>query len=48
MLVVVVVLDLPANKAIEDEDDDDENGKMREFPDRACGRGRRRARSAGE
>jgi hypothetical protein len=44
--VVVVVLGLPASKAIDDEDDDDENGKTRDFPDRA--RGRRRARSAGE
>jgi hypothetical protein len=42
VLVVVVVLGLPARKAI---DDDDENGKTREFADRP--RGGRRPRSAG-
>jgi hypothetical protein len=32
VLVVVVVLALPANKAIDDESDDDEHGKTLESP----------------
>jgi hypothetical protein len=43
-LLLVVVLDLLAVKAIEAEDDD-ENGKTRKFPGRTRGR---RPRSAGE
>jgi hypothetical protein len=47
VLVVVVVLALPARKAIDDKHDDENgNGKTRQFPDRP--RGRRRPRSAGE
>jgi hypothetical protein len=47
VLVVVVVLGLPVEKANEhDDDDENENGKRREFPDRA--RGRRRPYSWSE